>query len=360
MMPSRTCFIRAASVANGLAPGKLSGNDARVTRLTPEQFAVVVREVELMIGEGERDEVWRVLKMFADGRFNFRLQDFPPALQGSFDKLGPTREKDYHSLTASLRTLHGDVFDIQGIGNLMFGGKEYEFLKIVSRPSPSPYAVQVPICLVAGVHGDEPDGILAAMEFTRRTYPAFVALLSAVFLGERLTASRVGAIALALAGSGLVAQIHRADLFRVNFRGILFGFLTGLSMAAYSIFGKRALIRYASWTVVLYAFTAGGVFLALMSGSELGRASHYPPSAWASIFALALVPSLGGYALYTLGLQDLPASRASVIATWEVVTAVVLGWLLFGEHLEAIQFVGAALVCLAIGWIQRTEGGPTE
>src|ERR1041385_71885 len=148
MMPSRTFFIRAASVANGLALRKLSGNDARVTILTPEQFAVVVREVELMIREGERDEAWRVLKMFADGRFNFRLKDFPPAVQGGFNNLGPTREKDYHTLVASLRAVRGDVFDIEGIGNLKFETKQYEFLKIVSRPSPSPYAVQVPICLV--------------------------------------------------------------------------------------------------------------------------------------------------------------------------------------------------------------------
>jgi hypothetical protein len=139
-----------------------------VTTLTPEQFAVVVREVELMIGEGERDEAWRVLKMFADGRFNFRLQDFPPAVQGNFNTLDPVREKDYGSLVACMRTLQGDVFDIQGIGNLMFDGKEYQFLKVVSRPLSSPYAVQVPICLVAGVHGDEPDGILAALEFARR------------------------------------------------------------------------------------------------------------------------------------------------------------------------------------------------
>ena len=152
----------------GLAPGKLSGNHARVTRLTPEQFAVVVREVELMIGEGERDEVWRVLKMFADGRFDFAIQDFPDKIQTAFAELGPTRQKEYASLAADIRALQGDVFDIQGIGSLKFVGKDYELLKIVNRPSPSPYAVQVPICLVAGVHGDEPDGILAALELALR------------------------------------------------------------------------------------------------------------------------------------------------------------------------------------------------
>ena len=185
------------------------------------------------------------------------------------------------------------------------------------------------------------------------TYPVFVALLSALFLDERLTRRTLVAIAITLAGSALVAQVHEADLFRVNLRGIIFGLLTGLSMAAYSIFGKRALARYASWTVVLYAFSAGGLFLTLMSGAQLARASGYPAAAWAWILALALIPSLGGYALYTLGLRDLPASRASIIATWEVVTAAVLGWVLFREHLTALQLLGAALVCLGIATIQR-------
>ncbi len=151
-----------------LAPGQLPGNHADVTRLTPEQFAVVVREVELMIGEGERDEVWRVLKMFADGRFNFAVHDFPINIQTAFVDLGSNRHKEYASLVTDIRALQGAVFDVQGIGNLKFAGKDYEFLKVVNRPSLSPYAVQVPICLVAGVHGDEPDGILAALELARR------------------------------------------------------------------------------------------------------------------------------------------------------------------------------------------------
>lgn len=127
-----------------------------------------MREVELMIGEGERDEVWRVMKMFADGRFNFAVQDFPGKIQTAFASLGPARQKSYASLAADIRTLQSAVFDVQGIGGLKFAGKDYEFLKVVSRPSASPYAVQVPICLVAGVHGDEPDGILAALELARR------------------------------------------------------------------------------------------------------------------------------------------------------------------------------------------------
>jgi drug/metabolite transporter (DMT)-like permease len=187
------------------------------------------------------------------------------------------------------------------------------------------------------------------------TYPAFVVLLSALFLRERPTSTKVVAVVVTLLGSALVAQIHQADWLRLNLTGILFGLLAGLSMATYSIFGKRALSRYQPWTVVLYAFTAGGLCLAILSGPRLLQAIRYPAVAWLWILGLALIPSLGGYALYTLGLRDLPASQASIIATWEVVTAAFLGWLLFGEHLAAVQYLGAALVCIGIAWIQRAH-----
>jgi drug/metabolite transporter (DMT)-like permease len=187
------------------------------------------------------------------------------------------------------------------------------------------------------------------------TYPAFVALLSVLFLGERLTATKGVAILITLVGSSLVAQVHQDDWLRLNLRGILFGVLAGITAATYSIFGKRALARYQPWTVVLYAFAMGGAFLAALSGPRLLQALRYPATAWLWILGLALIPSLGGYALYTLGLRHLPASQASVTATWEVVTAAFLGWLLFGEHLAAVQYFGAALVCFGIGWIQRAE-----
>lgn len=139
-----------------------------VTRLTAEQFKIVTQEVELMRRDGDLDEVWRVLKMFAAGRFNYHVEDFPAPLQGNFIDLGPTRRKEYGHLLEKIDSVRGDVFAASTIGTLKVDAKAYELVELVSRQSPSPYASQVPVCLVAGVHGDEPDGILAALEFARR------------------------------------------------------------------------------------------------------------------------------------------------------------------------------------------------
>lgn len=121
-----------------------------------------------MLAENEHDEAWRVLKMFADGRFNFGVADFPKHIQESFARLGATRTKSHAALMEHVRALSSSAFDVQTFGEMEHEGKSFPFVKIVSKPPGSLYEVRFPICVVAGIHGDEPDGILAALEFARR------------------------------------------------------------------------------------------------------------------------------------------------------------------------------------------------
>jgi len=131
--------------------------------LTPDQLAIVVRELEIMLAEGEMDELWRVCNMFSQNSFNVNLEGLPQPVQQRFAELGPERHKSYAELLARIRS-SATFYDVATIGAFA----DYELIKLVSRPSRSPYAVQVPICVVAGIHGDEPDGVLASLEFARR------------------------------------------------------------------------------------------------------------------------------------------------------------------------------------------------
>lgn len=180
------------------------------------------------------------------------------------------------------------------------------------------------------------------------TYPAFVTLLSAVFLSERLTARKGWALLLTFAGAVLVIQAYQPAALRLNLRGILWGLAAGFTAALYSIFGKKALGRYNPFTVVLYAFGLGGIFLALLRGPTELAGLRYPGIVWLLLLGLAAIPTLGGYTCYTAGLRRLEASRASILATWEVVAAAALGYLLFGEALDAAQAAGALLVVTGI------------
>lgn len=146
-----------------------------MTKLTPGQFEHVGREIEDMLSD-ERvvthvNEGWRVMRMFAGSQFNYALGDFPPMLQKRFRELGTERKNSYEDLLGNfhiiLKAYAEKVFDITSFGSFSFEGKEYELIKIATKPPASSFAERLPICLVAGVHGDEVDGVWAALHFAR-------------------------------------------------------------------------------------------------------------------------------------------------------------------------------------------------
>ncbi|MGB8658028.1 MAG: EamA family transporter [Candidatus Zixiibacteriota bacterium] len=180
------------------------------------------------------------------------------------------------------------------------------------------------------------------------TSPAFVILLSRLFLGEEFTRHKILALLLTFLGCILVIQVYSPAGLRFNLRGVVYGLGAGLGAGLYSIFGKRGVGKYNSFTVVTYALGFGSFFLLLVRRVHTLVAVSYPPQTWLWIFALALLSTVLGYSLYTRGLRYLEAGRAGIAATWEIVVASFLAFVIFGEKLNALQIIGAVLILVGI------------
>ncbi len=180
------------------------------------------------------------------------------------------------------------------------------------------------------------------------TYPAFVVVLSRLFLGEEFTRAKILALLVTFLGCVLVIQVYDPEAFKPNLKGIIYGLCAGLGAGLYSVFGKRGVARYSPFTVVTYALGFGAFFLMLIRGTRNLVSVHYPAATWLWILALAVFSTLVGYSLYTKGLQYLEAGRAGIVATWEVVVASVLAFLIFGETLSLLQILGASLIFAGI------------
>jgi drug/metabolite transporter (DMT)-like permease len=79
---------------------------------------------------------------------------------------------------------------------------------------------------------------------------------------------------------------------------------------------------------------------------------------WVYLGALALL-STGAHILMTIGCTIAPADRAYTLSYSSVVFAAVLGWLVWGEGLDALMIAGAALVGVAgtmATRLRRTRG----
>lgn len=175
------------------------------------------------------------------------------------------------------------------------------------------------------------------------TAPAWVAVAGALWLGERLTTRKLAALVLTLAGVALVAVGGGLALGDVGAAALGWGLLSGVSYAAYYLFGKRYFERYPAPTVFLYALPLGA--LALLPVIPW---SPKAPADWLVILFIAVVPTYLAYLLYSLGLRRIEATRAATVATLEPVVAAVLALVVWRERLGAAAVIGSGLVLAGV------------
>jgi len=183
------------------------------------------------------------------------------------------------------------------------------------------------------------------------TLPTVVALLSWLFLRERIGLRVWAAIALAAIGIGLFS-ISKSDQSAPAGHNALWGnllvFAAVLCEAAYAVIGKKltgtlspkritALINLWGFALItpfgLYA-AWGFDFLAV------------PAPMWLLLVFYALAASVWTVWLWMTGLKTIAAARAGVFTVMLPISAALVGVLFLGERLTALQLFAFAL-CLA-------------
>ena len=180
------------------------------------------------------------------------------------------------------------------------------------------------------------------------TAPIFVMIISVLFFKEKLTFNKIIALILSFAGCAFVSGIVGTAI-KIETAALIFGILTGFGYSLYTIFGSRLILRgYGTLQIIFYTFLfalIGAVFILFATGD--GGALHYPFEAWFWAFLMAIFNTILPYLFYTLGLKNMDASKAPIIATVEPVAATVLG-LFYGEGLTVFGVIGIALVLSSV------------
>lgn len=179
-------------------------------------------------------------------------------------------------------------------------------------------------------------------------YPFIVTVLSVLFLGERLTRLRIGAVLAALCGTALIlgSGIDGSPL------GIGFGLAAALIYSVYILVGGKVLREedpLAAATVVMLA--AAAVFGAQM----LLQVPALPttPTAWAAVLAIALVSTIVAMVGFFAGMRRLGAADAATLSTLEPVVTFVLAALVLGEPVGPLQVLGGGIVLAAVAALAR-------
>ena len=179
------------------------------------------------------------------------------------------------------------------------------------------------------------------------TAPIFVMLLSALLFREKITVKKILALVLAFCGCALVSGLGTDS--RISTAGLLWGLGAGISYALYSIFGRYAIQRgYGSWTMTFYSFLFCSALSIFLCDWQAVAPVVGQPIQLIWILGLGFITAFAPYVLYSLGLQSVENSRASILASIEPVVAAIVSVVVFAEPMSLTAACGIALVLAAI------------
>ena len=180
-------------------------------------------------------------------------------------------------------------------------------------------------------------------------YPTITVLLSALFLGKRVSAREILALIVSYAGLALVLSRAFGGENPDLMLGALLVFGSALCYAAYLVTSSQVVLRIGSMRFTAYATSVASVlciaqFLLLRPMSALDLPLP--------VYGLALAMALGCTVLPVFvtseALRRIGANQVAIIGAAGPVTTIFLGWIGLEERMTMLQIAGAVLVLAGV------------
>ncbi len=169
------------------------------------------------------------------------------------------------------------------------------------------------------------------------------------------SAMQAAALALAALGCGLLMW-GSAELSAANLRGDLLAMRAGLLYTFYLILVERTRGELQPLPLLFLASLFGAIALLPVS---LGLGERIIPVDWTGLVALAVCSQLIGQGLLVYALGHVPPLVVGVAMLTQPALSAFLGWLYYGEAFTPRDWLGAAMIVVALVLVRlKPKGTP--
>lgn len=184
--------------------------------------------------------------------------------------------------------------------------------------------------------------------------PVLIMVLMCLKLRRLPDGRKAAAIVLAVGGTYLLATHGNPRTMVLSGEGLVWGLLSAVSLALYTLLPERIIPRWGSTIVTGWAMLLGGVVF----GSAI-QVWTIPVTldvgGWLAVGGVVVMGTVLGYTLYLQGVADIGAVRASMLASVEPVSATLFSVLWLGTEFQWIDLIGFVCIMATVFLLARQE-----
>jgi drug/metabolite transporter (DMT)-like permease len=186
--------------------------------------------------------------------------------------------------------------------------------------------------------------------------PVLIALLAALFLGERFTVQLGLGLALAFAGVALIALStpHTETLGERSYTvGVLLCLVSAVAYSISLILQKPLVARLSAVQVTWLACTIGAISCLPFAGDLVSQVQDAPASSIWWLVYLGVFPTAIAFTTYAFALKHMSASSLGVTTYLVPPITIVLGLVFLGEAPPTTAYAGGALALVGVALARR-------
>ncbi|MCO0600247.1 DMT family transporter [Peribacillus butanolivorans] len=188
------------------------------------------------------------------------------------------------------------------------------------------------------------------------TTPAFMVLFARIILKEKITFKK--ALSIILATIGVCIIVGNAQINSSNQLGAVSLLIAALTWSLMSVLIKRVPGQYSQIVVTTYAILVSIVLLTPFTINRLDKLDFQAmmhPTIWGGLLYLGVISTACAFLLWNRGLQMLNASSGGLFFFFQPIVGTFLGWLLLGEQIGLLFWMGTILIFIGVIFVIREE-----
>ena len=152
---------------------------------------------------------------------------------------------------------------------------------------------------------------------------------------------------LAIAGTFLIATHGQLNQLAITPKGLVWGLVSAFAYALYIILPIQLIQKWGSMLVIGIGMLIPGLVMIPFTGRRLFH-GQYSMDNLMGLVGLVVIGTIFAYTVFLKGTSLIGAVKGSLLAAMEPISAVFFSFIIMNEHFFAIDFIGMAMILLAV------------